>query len=221
MLASGERMARSQSLPAGRSYSPPPTPPHSWWTKTTSCAGPPSASCSRGLMHAGTSNFGFTSPPKEGFRRTVGETLHDWPPPLRQRAAPGQDSSPHLDPVGHRGSGRMTAVHLTLWGEPAGRSTVELDQPHVSRFLAYSRNYGMALRYAGERDSRFTDDVYTHGPAVQSKTLSKCSQRTLTDLRRAARSQPHLAIRTTKKPQLPAPTETAPEPETEIPVEGT
>jgi len=215
MLASGERMARSQSLPAGRSYSPPPTPPHSWWTKTTSCAGPPSASCSRGLMHAGTSNFGFTSPPKEGFRRTVGETLHDWPPPLRQRAAPGQDGAPRLDAVAHRGPGRIAAVHLTLWGEPAGRSTVELDQPHQSRFLAYSRNHGMAFRYVGGRDPKFTDDVYTHGPAVSSKTFSSCAQNTLSDLRRAARHKQNLAILNTRKPQPSG--QTGATPEAEIP----
>merc|ERR1712039_90181 len=80
----------------------------------------------------------------------------------------------------------------------AGIGTLDRDQARLGNFLGYRRFHGMAFRYAGKRDPRFTHDAFneTGEPSLHDSISSSglnskryAGRAALTDLHEFRRSQ--------------------------------
>lgn len=118
--------------------------------------------------------------------------VHDWPLGGGGRTPTSTTSTPTAvdrfkqvnfhDPVAARKENGRTPPAVVIWGAPAGKSTMCLDQPDTSKFLHYNRIHGMPHMYVDgkTRPPKFTNQGF----------LTVDSQATLSKLRRVQRGAP-------------------------------
>jgi len=186
----------SRLLPASLGRTPPGTPPHSWWgtRNVQTSAGPASPAHGRCPMPTSPTQIDVSAGLSHGSPTARRSILLDAASPVPRQAlgSPKRARPPHAG----QPQQMMRAVKLdrsqsdpVLWHQrtACGCSTLEIDQPHTSRFLAY-------IRYHGEpRPWRSHDDgLVFSGAAERSSAAAASAQRV-----------PDVSFSTNRKGQLP------------------
>eukprot|EP00933_Yihiella_yeosuensis_P065801 TRINITY_DN69792_c0_g1_i1.p2 TRINITY_DN69792_c0_g1~~TRINITY_DN69792_c0_g1_i1.p2 ORF type:complete len:283 (+),score=29.26 TRINITY_DN69792_c0_g1_i1:1100-1948(+) len=208
---------------------PPSTPPHSYWDaqrkpqiEIERCGTPVSE-----VYVPQRENIGAGSRP--GIDTSQGWSFHRTYQTMGLHRGFGSSGSPTSSPAGEiawtkrferKGSGTvhiisaagatspsnsssrsmLNPLDYVRWEiKPAGRSTVQMDQPESSRYLAYSRSYGEAIPW---RNADIGDGIHLTNVQDRFPTLTRCpdanwkkqsltmKKSLLPDLRQAARDAP-------------------------------